>query len=215
MDLSHVTARQKAYFRSGATRPLPARRRTLERLLQGLTDLEDTLISALETDLGKPPFEGYMTELGLVREEPALSPEASSPLGPSPACPHPVGTLPGPEHSSPRAIRFSAHSVPLELPDPAVPDASDRRLVRRKLCGTQAVSLRPNLLTGTGGVDWPVPAARSGRRGGGGRAENQALLDLPFDYIFFTGSPTVGRIVMERAAARLTPVTLELGAKAQ
>ena len=47
----------------------------------------------------------------------------------------------------------------------------------------------------------------------GGRAENQALLDLPFDYIFFTGSPSVGRVVMERAAAHLTPVTLELGGK--
>ena len=47
----------------------------------------------------------------------------------------------------------------------------------------------------------------------GGRAENQALLDQRFDYIFFTGGVAVGREVMEKAARHLTPVTLELGGK--
>lgn len=47
----------------------------------------------------------------------------------------------------------------------------------------------------------------------GGRAENTALLEQKFDYIFFTGSQSVGREVMGRAAAHLTPVTLELGGK--
>ena len=50
--------------------PLPARRRALESLLQGLTDQEGALLAALEADLGKPSLRGgYMTELGLVREE--------------------------------------------------------------------------------------------------------------------------------------------------
>jgi aldehyde dehydrogenase (NAD+) len=39
------------------------------------------------------------------------------------------------------------------------------------------------------------------------------LLALPFDHIFFTGSPRVGKIVMEQAAKHLTSVTLELGGK--
>ena len=47
----------------------------------------------------------------------------------------------------------------------------------------------------------------------GGRAENQALLDQSFDYIFFTGGVAVGREVMTKAARHLTPVTLELGGK--
>jgi aldehyde dehydrogenase (NAD+) len=38
-------------------------------------------------------------------------------------------------------------------------------------------------------------------------------LDAPVDYVFFTGSPKVGRTIMERAAKHLTPVTLELGGK--
>lgn len=47
----------------------------------------------------------------------------------------------------------------------------------------------------------------------GGLATSQALLDLPFDHIFFTGSPAVGKLVMASAARHLTSVTLELGGK--
>ena len=47
----------------------------------------------------------------------------------------------------------------------------------------------------------------------GAQATSQALLDLPFDHIFFTGSPAVGKIVMTAAAKHLTSVTLELGGK--
>lgn len=47
----------------------------------------------------------------------------------------------------------------------------------------------------------------------GGRKENQDLLDQKFDYIFFTGGETVGRLVLEKAAVHLTPVSLELGGK--
>jgi aldehyde dehydrogenase (NAD+) len=47
----------------------------------------------------------------------------------------------------------------------------------------------------------------------GGREENQDLLNQKFDYIFFTGSTTVGKIVMEKASKNLTPISLELGGK--
>jgi len=47
----------------------------------------------------------------------------------------------------------------------------------------------------------------------GGLATSQALLELPFDHIFFTGSPAVGKLVMAAAARHLSSVTLELGGK--
>ena len=47
----------------------------------------------------------------------------------------------------------------------------------------------------------------------GGVEVSQALLKEKFDYIFFTGSTAVGRLVMKAAAENLTPVTLELGGK--
>ncbi|NTV91111.1 MAG: aldehyde dehydrogenase family protein, partial [Clostridiales bacterium] len=47
----------------------------------------------------------------------------------------------------------------------------------------------------------------------GGREANEALLDEKFDYIFFTGSVSVGKTIMKAASEHLTPVTLELGGK--
>lgn len=47
----------------------------------------------------------------------------------------------------------------------------------------------------------------------GGIPISEALLKLPFDHIFFTGSPAVGKVIMRAASAHLTSVTLELGGK--
>lgn len=47
----------------------------------------------------------------------------------------------------------------------------------------------------------------------GGREENTLLLEEKFDFIFFTGSTSVGKLVMEKASKHLTPVCLELGGK--
>jgi len=47
----------------------------------------------------------------------------------------------------------------------------------------------------------------------GGPEVSQALLQLPFDHIFFTGSPAIGKVVMKAAAENLASVTLELGGK--
>jgi aldehyde dehydrogenase (NAD+) len=47
----------------------------------------------------------------------------------------------------------------------------------------------------------------------GGTQASQELLRLPFDHIFFTGSPSIGKVVMKAAAENLTSVTLELGGK--
>jgi len=47
----------------------------------------------------------------------------------------------------------------------------------------------------------------------GGREVSQRLLEQPFDHIFFTGSPEVGKLVMAAAAKHLASVTLELGGK--
>jgi len=47
----------------------------------------------------------------------------------------------------------------------------------------------------------------------GNHTTNDFLLEQKFDYIFFTGSPRVGKIIMKKAAENLTPVSLELGGK--
>ena len=59
----------RAGFASGMTRPLAFRREALERLRGWLRAHEDEVLEALQADLGKAPFEGYATELGMVYDE--------------------------------------------------------------------------------------------------------------------------------------------------
>ena len=212
-NLTGHLARQRAYFDSGATRPLARREAVLRRLLQALDQCEEDLLGALAQDLGKAPFEGYETEVGLVRQHlrytlahlrrwarPRLA--AVSPLHvPAAACirPEPRGLV----------LIIAPWNYPVQLCLLPLIDAvaAGNCAVLKPAEGAPATAralcrlLRLALPAG-----WVscVP---------GGVETTQALLAQPFDYIFFTGSPRVGKIVMRAAAEHLTPVTLELGGK--
>ena len=69
MEFSELTARQRACFDSGVTRPLEARLDALDRLGRALRDQEEELARALQADLNKDPMESYLCEIGLVLEE--------------------------------------------------------------------------------------------------------------------------------------------------
>ena len=68
-EYEEILLRQRAYFREGHTRPLSFRLRQLSLLQSALHACEPALLEALRLDLGKAPFEGYETELGLLLEE--------------------------------------------------------------------------------------------------------------------------------------------------
>ena len=116
-------------------------------------------------------------------------------------------------HLSRAAGRRADHRA-VELPAPALALAAGRRDRGRQLRRRQAERAG----SGHERLDRQRAAGIPGRRRAfrvvqGGPAETTALLDERFDYIFFTGGETVGRIVMQAAAKHLTPVTLELGGK--
>ena len=213
MDWKKMFETQRAYYQGGATQSYEARRRALDRLLQGLEEHEDKLLKALQQDLGKAPFEGYMSEIGMVREElhwhrrhlkKMMRPRrVSTPLAQFPSrsfrSPHPRGLVlvmapwnyPVQLSLSPLVGAVAAGNCVVLKPSNDAPHTAQAMADLLRQCfdpGQVAVVL-------------------------GGRAENQALLDLPFDHIFFTGGETVGRLVLEKAARHLTPVTLELGGK--
>ena len=61
--------RQRAYFASGATRPLKARLDSLRRLKETILQKETEILAALAQDLGKSSAEAYMTEVGFILRE--------------------------------------------------------------------------------------------------------------------------------------------------
>ena len=213
MDLASLVAAQRAYFRTGATLDLAFRRRALDTLEEALRAREGALLDALRADLGKSAGEGYLCEVGLTRSELSYVKRYFARWAGAKRVSTPLFLFPGKSFTLPRPYGVSLILAPWNYPILL----SLEPLIGAIAAGNCCV-LKPSAY---------APASSAALRElveacfppeyvavvEGGRAENQALLEQHFDYIFFTGGVEVGRLVMEKAARHLTPVTLELGGK--
>ena len=204
---------QRAYFRSGATLDIRFRRQMLQKLQTALTKWEKALAEALWVDLHKSYEEAYLTELSIVKGEvknhlrhlsqwsrrkrmptpikmfPSRSYIVSEPLGNTLIMApwnYPVQLL-----LNPLVGAISAGCTAVLKPSPYVPTVSS--VIEQMIAST----FPPEYIAVVQGH----------------REVNQALLAQRFDLIFFTGSPSLGKMVMEAASKHLTPVILELGGK--
>ncbi len=208
-----VIESQRAFFHTGATLGLNFRRQMLKKLQGALDKWEKPLADALWTDLHKSYEEAYLTELSIVKGEvknhlrhlsswvkrkrvstpikmfPSRSFIVSEPLGNTLIMApwnYPVQLL-----LNPLVGAISAGCTAVLKPSPYVPNVS----------ATLARMIEDTF-------DSQYIAVVQGNR-----EVNQALLAQRFDLIFFTGSPSLGKMVMEAASKHLTPVILELGGK--
>lgn len=212
-DYTTVLDKQRTFFDSGATLDVEFRIRALRDLKAAIEQNEEKILSALHSDLGKCAAEAYATEIGLVYSEigdalkhirrwsrPRRVPTpAMHFLSSSRIVPEPYGI----------ALIMSPWNYPFQLT--LVP------LVFALAAGNCAVVKPSDYSPATSGIiadmlrqcfsESYVAVFK------GGREANEALLKQKYDIIFFTGSPAVGRYVMECASKNLTPVTLELGGK--
>ena len=213
MDIQALVTAQRAYFNTGATLPLAARKAALKRLREAITAREVDICAALRADLNKSPTESYMCEIGMTLSELSFVERRLA------------GWARDRAHLTPLA-QFPARSFTVREPYGVVLVMSPWNypflLTMEPLIGAVAAGnccvVKPSAYS---------PASSAVIREiitacfppelvcmvEGGRAENQSLLDQKFDYIFFTGGVAVGKEVMSKAARHLTPVTLELGGK--
>lgn len=213
MEIKELAAAQRAYFNSGRTLPVENRVAALEKLRSGIRRYEGKIAAALKADLNKAPMESYMTETGMVLDEVGylikMTPRwARERRVPTPLAqfksvslvhPEPYGTV----------LVMSPWNYPfmLALEPAAGAIAAGNCVVIKPSAYAAETSKVIGELIGELFDPGFVAVVQ------GGRAENQALLDQRFDYIFFTGGTQVGRLVLEKAAAHFTPVTLEMGGK--
>lgn len=213
MEIRELVSAQRAFFRAGATRELSFRKEALAKLEGAIRAREGELLAALRADLGKSDTEGYLCEVGLTLAELSFAERhlsrwarerrVGTPLALFPArstlIPEPYGV----------ALIMSPWNYPLLLTlDPLIGAiaAGNCCVVKPSAYAPAASAALRDLIANCFPPEYVAVVE-------GGRAENQALLDQQFDYIFFTGGVEVGRQVMEKAAKHLTPVTLELGGK--
>ena len=69
MEFAVIVQRQRAFFQTGATRPIEFRRAQLEKLSAALARHEARLLAALHADLRKSPGQAYTSEIGFLQAE--------------------------------------------------------------------------------------------------------------------------------------------------
>jgi len=211
--MKELIDRQRELFNTGETFSYEYRKQALEKLKESVKKHEPEIADALKKDLGKSATESYLSEIGMLLEDISYtlkhlkgwmkSKRQSTPMTISPAsskvvnCPYGVVLVIAPWNYpillslQPLVGALAAGNCCVLKPSELAPASAEviEKIVKDVLPENYAAVIN-------GGVE-----------------VSKALLDEQFDNIFYTGNTNVGRIVMEKAARYLTPVTLELGGK--
>ena len=213
MNFTELVGTQRAYFRTGATRSAEFRIAMLRKLQTALRERETDIDAAMKADMNKAPSEVYMTETGMVLEELRFHIRHVGGWMRERTVPTPLAQFRAKSFLSPEpkgvALIMAPWNYPVQLclePLIGAISAGCTAVVKPSAYAPATSAVLAGLLNGIFPKEYVAVVE-------GGRAENAALLDQEFDHIFFTGSPAVGRTVLESAAKHLTPVSLELGGK--
>ncbi len=212
-QIREIVKKQRKYFSSGATLNVEARLNAISRLKACIRKHEREINEALKKDLGKSAFEGYMCETGLTLSEISYMQKHTRAFAREKTVWTPLSQFASRSFTKPSpygvVLVMSPWNYPFLLTMEPLVDAlaaGNTVVVKPSAYSPHTSDLIAKLIAEC--FDESYVAVITG-----GREENQYLLREHFDYIFFTGSKSVGREVMRCASEHLTPVTLELGGK--
>lgn len=210
--LDELLQKQKDYFRTGETRDIEFRISKLKRLKKAIKIYEQKVLYALRADLGKPEQESFFSEVGGIYASIDLFVKNLAKWTKARAVNTPIVQY-GESYIEYEPYGSVLIIVPFNYPFQLAMEP----LIGAIASGNTAVVKPSELAPETEKVisdiirdafDESYVASVCG-----GVDIITKLLSQRFDYIFFTGSVRVGKIVMEAASKNLTPVTLELGGK--
>lgn len=208
-----IVAKQRDFFNTHTTIDVEYRIKYLKKLHETITLHEKDILAALKADLGKCDMEGYMCEVGLTLAELShhlkhirkwtkkkhYKTDLTNAIARSYSIREPYGVV----------LVMSPWNYPFMLTmEPLIGAiaAGNTCVVKPSAYAPATSQIVADIIAEVFPPEYVAVVQ-------GGREENAALLEQRFDYIFFTGGVTVGKLVMEKASAHLTPVTLELGGK--
>jgi len=212
-QIQTIIKAQQDFFASGATKDLKFRKQQLLSLKKMMLENEDEILEALHKDLRKHEFEAYATEIGIVMvdidktisklKKWAKPRKVKTPpfhyVGSSYIKPDPYGNV----------LIIAPWNYPVQLllaPLVGAIAAGNTAIVKPSEYASHTSKVLTRLLNETFDAQYIKSIE-------GAVEETQLLLNEKFDFIFFTGSTKVGKIVYQAAAKHLTPVALELGGK--
>ena len=212
-EIHDIVDRQRKYFQTGATLSADMRIAGLRRLYTAVSQKEKEIQDALKKDLGKSGFESYMCETGMVLEEISYMLKHIRSFSREKRRRTPLAQFHSRSYQKPSpygvTLIMSPWNYPFMLTLSPLVDAlaaGNTAVVKPSAYSPHTSRLILDILSQCFEPRYVAVVT-------GGRAENTCLLQEHFDYIFFTGSQSVGKEVMRKAAEHLTPITLELGGK--
>ena len=212
-QIAGIVKKQRAFFFSGTTLDVNYRIAVLKKLYTAVKQNEAAIAAALHSDLGKSSEEGYMCETGIVLGEISYMLRHIRRLAREQTVVTPLAQFASRSYKKPMPYGVTLIMSPWNYPfmlslDPLVDAiAAGNTVVLKPSAYSPATSRLLKEMLGKLFPEEYIAVIE------GGREENARLLEQKFDYIFFTGSKSVGQLVLEKAAKHLTPVTLELGGK--
>ncbi|HDZ8655548.1 TPA: aldehyde dehydrogenase [Staphylococcus aureus] len=203
----------KAFFNTQQTKDISFRKEQLKKLSKAIKSYESDILEALYTDLGKNKVEAYATEIGITlksiknaRKELknwTKTKNVDTPLYLFPTKSYikkePYGTV----------LIIAPFNYPFQLvfePLIGAIAAGNTAIIKPSELTPNVARVIKRLINETFDANYIEVIE-------GGIEETQTLIHLPFDYVFFTGSENVGKIVYQAASENLVPVTLELSGK--
>ncbi len=211
-NIDQLAKNQREYFYSNQTLAISFREKQLRTLLSQVKKHEDEIMQAIKLDLNKSEFESYATEISIVYEELNFMIKNLKKLTKRKTHKTPIAHQPAKSYTyyDPFGcvLIMSPWNYPFQL--------AIAPLVGAIAAGNCSIIKPSNYSPHTSAIISKVLSIFADEYIAvveGGRAENTELLEQRFDYIFFTGSPDVGKLVMEKASRNLTPISLELGGK--
>lgn len=208
------TAKQRAYFQSGKTKSLAFRQEQLTRLERMILNNQAAMLDALKKDLNKSSTEATLTEIHVVLEELAFAKKNLAAWMKPKTVKTPFPSL----WRGKSSIRHQAYGLALIIAPWNFPVQLSLAPLVGAIAGGNCAVLKPSplakhthdlLITLINQTFDPAYIQAVSLTD----AECDTLLEQAWDFAFFTGSPRVGKHVLTKLAAHLTPAILELGGK--
>ncbi|MBQ7287152.1 MAG: aldehyde dehydrogenase [Candidatus Gastranaerophilales bacterium] len=211
--MDNILAKQQALFKSGKTLDIKTRLDYLKKLKLAIKNNEEKIANAIHLDLGKSATEAYMCEIGLALSEITYFQKNLKKFAKDKVVLTPLTNF----HSKSiiksvpwgNVLIISPWNYPFLLAIEPLVDAisaGNTVILKPSAYSPNTSKIVKEIIESVFESEYVAVVT-------GGRAENQHLLKMKFDYIFFTGSQNVGKEVLRCASENLTPVSLELGGK--
>lgn len=212
-QIASLLDKQREYYKSGVTVPVNFRIEQLKKLYAAIKKYENEILQALHTDLGKSDYESFMCEIGLVLSEITYMIRHTKKFAKRKTVFTPITNFHAHCFKQPvpygNTLIMSPWNYPFLLTVDPLADAiaaGNTAVIKPSAYSPATSAIISKIISECFDAEYIAVIT-------GGRAENAALLEQKFDFVFFTGSQAVGKEVLRHTAEHLTPAVLELGGK--